>query len=479
MQGIGSVYSGSSVPGMIGDAINNPGAVLQGRRRDVSPNPPGVAPPPGGAVAVGPPPTQPNRTTQPTNPDTGIPNNTAPEGWEWDEDLGDFIYTGGGHGSLPPQDYGPYSPGGPGPASTLPGGANPTMPPGGLPTGPRSGHPPGTTYDRWGNPYPPGVPQRPTTGTDGLPPGATPPTTQPTQQPTSPRFEVQPRQTPDYLPYRQEPQQPRQEPQGSSRQESSSAYSYAKPIQSFDVSQAKDFAPALTRENLGGLKFTDLLSREQNNGLPFNDMIAREQAPEQLYGKQQALEAANEANALLAQGLNRRHADIAGQMGARGMGEGGAAARIGDLATSETLGQQASNIRQAIENAAKYGDERSLNIFGQNIGQRGQDISQQGQLNNAILELLGQGVTQRGQDTALASQINQAGLDLNQQGIQQRGQDVDQQKTVAQMIQALLGQDQRESWSNSSASGGSGGSSGGGGNNNYAYNNLLYDMFLR
>lgn len=260
---------------------------------------------------------------------------------------------------------------------------------------------------------------------------------------------------------------------------SSSAYSYAKPVHTFDPAQAKEFAPSLAREDVQGLKFTDLLAREQNGGLPFNEMIAREQAPDQQYGKQQALEAANEANALLAQGLKRRHADIAGSLGARGMGEGGASARLGDLATSETLGQQASNIRQAYENAARYGDERSLDIFGKQIGQRGQDVSQQGQLNNAILELLGQGVTQRGQDTALASQINQGGLDVNAQRIAQRGQDVDQQRTVAQIIQSLLGQDQRESWQNSSSSGGGSYGGGGGGNNNYMYNNLLYDMFLR
>jgi hypothetical protein len=159
------------------------------------------------------------------------------------------------------------------------------------------------------------------------------------------------------------------------------------------------------------------------------------------------------------------------------MGEGGASARLGDLATSETLGQQSSNIRQAYENAAKYGDERSLDIFGKNIGQRGQDVSQQGQLNQSILELLGQGVQQRGQDVSMANEINQGGLTLNNQGIAQRGQDVDQQKTVAQIIQSLLGQDQRESWNSGSSSGGSSG--GGSPNSGYQFNNLLYDMFLR
>lgn len=249
---------------------------------------------------------------------------------------------------------------------------------------------------------------------------------------------------------------------GGHASRSESTYSYDKPIHTFDPAEAQNYAPALGRENVDGLKFTDLLAREGNNGLPFNEMIAREQAPDQQYGKQQALEAANEANALLAQGLKRRHQDIAGQLGSRGMGEGGAAARIGDLATSETLGQQAGNIRSALENAAKYGDERSLNIFGQQIGQRGQDVTQQSQLNNAILELLGQGVQQRGQDVSMANEINQGGLAMNNQRIAQRGQDVDQQKAVAQIIQSLLGQNQKEMWSNSQ------GSSSGGGNQGWA-----------
>ena len=238
-----------------------------------------------------------------------------------------------------------------------------------------------------------------------------------------------------------------------------SSYSYGKPVHTFDPATAKNYAPALARENIDGLKFTDLLERESGN-LPFNDLIAREQAPDQQYGKQQALEAANEANALLAQGLNRRHADIAGSLGARGMGEGGASARLGDLATAETLGQQSSNIRQAYENAAKYGDQRSLDIFGKQIGQRDQDISQRSGLNQNALARLGLDVSQRGMDVGMANELNQAGLNLNNQRIAQRGQDVDQQKTVAQIIQSLLGQDQREAWSNSQGSSSGGGDQG-------------------
>ena len=277
----------------------------------------------------------------------------------------------------------------------------------------------------------------------------------------------------------QQPTTPRDQPSGSGGSSSYSynfddsfsnqdSYGYSKPVHTFDPQNAEQYVSNIGRENLpDDLRYSQLMDRDPLSGLR-SDMLGREAAPEREYTQQMAREAANEANALLSQGLNTRMESMAGEMGGRGMGSGGAMARMGDLARKETLGQQASNIRQALEGAARYGDDFNRDIFGKNIEQRGQDTAFLSQLNDAINARSSLGVQQRGQDVDFASKINQGALDLSAQGIAQRGQDIDQQQIIASIVNNLLGQTNKvdasqgragakgraEAWSNGSGGGG-------------------------